>query len=408
MLMYSALILAAGNEKPMNSNVPRVLHQIAYKSIGEWILNSVSDATFKALVVNSNAEVIKDHFGNEITYIKQDSQNMSDNLAQAKSFLEKSNCVLILNATTPLIKKETINAAYSFHMQSGNFVTVLTSKSKVDSGIYFFDTNFLVSALSIMEKSSTNDVIKNLLSKGEKVGTYIVENDREIFSINDRVQLALAEKFMREEITTFHMKQGVTFISPETAYISGDAVIGSDTIIMPNTIIKGNTSIGGSCLIGPNTTIDCSKISNSVEIANSVVLESEVGENTHVGPFAYIRPNSKIGKNIKVGDFVEIKNSNIGDGTMLSHLTYVGDADVGEKVNFGCGTIIVNYDGVEKHRTTIGDNAFIGCNTNLVSPVNIGKSTFIAAGSTITEDVPDKAFAIARSRQTTKTNWKKK
>ncbi|MDD3765565.1 MAG: bifunctional UDP-N-acetylglucosamine diphosphorylase/glucosamine-1-phosphate N-acetyltransferase GlmU [Eubacteriales bacterium] len=413
--MYFALVFANCDEKQMNSSIPKVLHQIAYKSIGDWIFSSISAAASKAMVVHAGAEQVKEHFGDEISYIHQDGKSgIVSALTCAKDFLQSSEHVLIINSSTPLIQKDTIDAAFSYHKQSGSLATILALEEQESSEICFFNSKELVLSLESLDKSnfrpqsSLAHVVGQLFPKKESVGRYIVKNNMELFSINDRAQLALAEKFMREKIVASHMEKGVTFISPETAYISGDAVIGSDTIIMPNTIIKGCSKVGKGCCIGPNTTIDSSEIGNEVEIINSVVVQSQVGDSTHIGPFAYIRPGSKIGSKIKIGDFVEIKNSNIGDGTSISHLTYVGDADVGQNVNFGCGTVVVNYDGIKKYRSTIGDNAFIGCNTNLVSPVNVGKNTFIAAGSTITEDVPDKAFAIARSRQTVKTDWKRK
>ena len=202
-----------------------------------------------------------------------------------------------------------------------------------------------------------------------------------------------------------YKENGVTFIDEKTAYIEDGVKIGKGTVIEPNVYLKGNTIIGENVTIGFCTEISDAVIGNNVTIRHSVITKSSIDEGTTVGPFAYIRPDCKVGKNVKIGDFVEIKNSNIGDGTKLSHLTYVGDADVGEKINFGCGTVVVNYDGKKKHRTIIEDNAFIGCNTNLVSPVKVGKNAYTAAGSTITEDVPENALAIARERQVNKEDW---
>lgn len=182
-----------------------------------------------------------------------------------------------------------------------------------------------------------------------------------------------------------HKELGVIFIDEKTAYIEDDVVIGSGTVIEPCVYLKGKTVIGKNSKIGFCSEIVNSKIGDNVTITHSVVTDSSIDDGTTVGPFAYIRPNCSIGKNIKIGDFVEVKNSNIGDGTKISHLTYVGDAEVGKNINFGCGTVIVNYDGKKKHKTIIEDNAFIGCNTNLVSPVRVGKNAFTAAGSTITE-----------------------
>jgi bifunctional UDP-N-acetylglucosamine pyrophosphorylase/glucosamine-1-phosphate N-acetyltransferase len=202
-----------------------------------------------------------------------------------------------------------------------------------------------------------------------------------------------------------YIENGVVFIDTNSAWIDDGVVIGSGTVIEPNVMIKGDTVIGENVTIGFCSEIVNSKIGDNVTIKHSVITDSTIGKGTNVGPFAYVRPNCVVGENVKIGDFVEIKNSNIDDGTKLAHLTYVGDADVGKNINFGCGTVVVNYDGKQKHRTVIGDNAFIGCNTNLVSPVKVGKNAFTAAGSTITEDVPDNALAVARERQTVKEDW---
>lgn len=203
-------------------------------------------------------------------------------------------------------------------------------------------------------------------------------------------------------------KCGVTFVDETNAYIDETVVIGEGTVIEPNVRIKGNTVIGKNCVIGFCSDITDCQIADNVSIKHSVLTESKIGAGTTVGPFAYVRPNCIVGEKVKLGDFVEIKNSNIGDGTKLSHLTYVGDADVGKNINFGCGTVVVNYDGRNKHRTVIEDGAFIGCNTNLVSPVKVGENAYTAAGSTITDDVPADTLAIARARQVVKENWKRK
>ena len=222
---------------------------------------------------------------------------------------------------------------------------------------------------------------------------------------NDRVQLNEAEEIMRARINHRHMREGVTFVNPSVTYIEDGVVIGCDTIIGANVELKGNTVIGKNCVIGQGSRIENAEIGNGVEVMNSVVLDSKIGDNTSVGPFAYVRPNCIVGKKVKVGDFVEIKNSRIDDGTKISHLTYLGDSDIGKNVNFGCGTVTCNYDGKNKFRSEIGDNCFIGCNTNLVSPVKVGDRAYIAAGSTITEDIPEGSLSIARARQTNKEGW---
>ena len=200
----------------------------------------------------------------------------------------------------------------------------------------------------------------------------------------------------------------VIFHLPDTCYIHKDVKIGSETVVYPGTILEGNTVIGESCEVGPYSRVTDGIIGNNVKFMNSVMIQSQIGDNSTVGPFAYIRPGSEVGRNVKIGDFVEIKNSVIDDNTKVSHLTYVGDADVGKNVNFGCGSVLVNYDGKRKHRSKIGNNAFIGCNANLVSPVVINDYAYIAAGSTITDEVPEYALAIARNRQTIIENWVKR
>ena len=211
----------------------------------------------------------------------------------------------------------------------------------------------------------------------------------------------------RKEIIENLKANGVVFIDESNAYIDETVKVGEGTVIEPNVRITGNTVIGKNVTVGFCSDIADCKIADGVTIKHSVLTESEIGANTTVGPFCYVRPKCVVGENVKLGDFVEIKNANIGDGTKLSHLTYVGDADVGKGINFGCGTVVVNYDGKNKHRTVIEDGAFIGCNTNLVAPVTVGQNAFTAAGSTITEDVPADNLAIARARQVNKSGWER-
>ena len=212
---------------------------------------------------------------------------------------------------------------------------------------------------------------------------------------------------MNREIIEKYKSTGVIFIDENSVYIDESVEIGNGTLIEPNVMLRGNTIIGENVTIGFCSDITNSKINDGVTIKHSVIVDSEIGKDTTVGPFAYLRPNSKIGEKVKIGDFVEIKNSTIDDGTKLSHLTYVGDAEVGKNVNFGCGTVVVNYDGKKKHKTIIKDNAFIGCNTNLISPVTIEQNAYTVAGSSITDDVPKDSLAIARARQVVKKDWVK-
>jgi bifunctional UDP-N-acetylglucosamine pyrophosphorylase/glucosamine-1-phosphate N-acetyltransferase len=219
------------------------------------------------------------------------------------------------------------------------------------------------------------------------------------------LELHMARRAMQTSVVERHMHQGVSILDPSSAIISAEAVIGRDTVLMPGVVIQGETLIGEDCEIGPFTLLSDCAVGDRCVVNASQAHNSQIGDDTVVGPYAYIRPNCKIGSRVRVGDFVELKNSRIGDGTKIPHLSYVGDSDVGERVNVSCGAITVNYDGRDKHRTVIGDNAFIGCNTNLVAPVTVGKKAFTAAGSTITEDVPAGALGIARARQANKEGW---
>lgn len=226
-----------------------------------------------------------------------------------------------------------------------------------------------------------------------------------VFSLETVAEL---EPLLRERIVRRHIRAGVRVLDPNAVYIDPRVTIGRGTMLLPGTILRGETAVGCGCTIGPNAVVQDCVIGDETEINASQVNESTIGSRTHVGPFAYVRPGCAIGDDIKVGDFVEVKNSAIGDGTKISHLTYVGDSDVGRKVNFGCGTVTTNYDGVKKYRCTIEDGAFIGCNTNLVAPVTVGAGSYIAAGATITKDVPADALAVARAKQENKEGWAKR
>ncbi|WP_297981202.1 DapH/DapD/GlmU-related protein [uncultured Oscillibacter sp.] len=223
-----------------------------------------------------------------------------------------------------------------------------------------------------------------------------------VFSLETVAELELV---LRDRIVKRHIQNGVRVMDPSAVYIDPRVSIGRGTMVLPGSILRGETAVGRDCVIGPNAMVRDCTVGDETEINASQANESVIGSRTHVGPFAYIRPGCAIGDDIKVGDFVEVKNSTIGDGTKISHLTYVGDSDVGKKVNFGCGTVTTNYDGFKKYRCTIGDGAFLGCNTNLVAPVTVGDGSYTAAGSTVTEEVPPDALAVARSRQKNIEGW---
>lgn len=450
--MFTSVILAAGMGTRMKSKMPKVLHKVCGKPLSKWVIDAskAAGADKVCAVVGHKAETVKEVLGDVCEFALQAEQKGTGHaVMQAIDVIKNSKGeVVILNGDTPLITAETINKAIEYHKNNGNQATVITAIlddatgygrivrdndgsvlkiveqkdaseeekkiNEVNSGMYVFDAQSLVYALDKITPNNAQgeyyltDTLEILLSAGKKIGGYAISDNDEIRGINDRVQLNEAEKIMQKRINEYHMRNGVTMRNPESVYIEDGVEIGNDTEICQNVTIKSGTKIGSDCVIGSGSMLDRAVIHDGVDVLSSVILESEVDEGTHVGPFAYIRPNCHVGKEVKVGDFVELKNSNIDDGTKISHLTYIGDSDVGKRVNFGCGTVTCNYDGKKKYRTTIGDDCFVGCNTNFVSPINVGDGVYIAAGSTITEDIPENSLSIARARQVNKKGWKDK
>lgn len=450
--MFTSVILAAGMGTRMKSKMPKVLHKVCGKPLSKWVIDAskAAGADKVCAVVGHKAETVKEVLGDVCEFALQAEQKGTGHaVMQAIDVIKNSKGeVVILNGDTPLITAETINKAIEYHKNNGNQATVITAIlddatgygrivrdndgsvlkiveqkdaseeekkiNEVNSGMYVFDAQSLVYALDKITPNNAQgeyyltDTLEILLSAGKKIGGYAISDNDEIRGINDRVQLNEAEKIMQKRINEYHMRNGVTMRNPESVYIEDGVEIGNDTKICQNVTIKSGTKIGSDCVIGSGSMLNRAVIHDGVDVLSSVILESEVDEGTHVGPFAYIRPNCHVGKEVKVGDFVELKNSNIDDGTKISHLTYIGDSDVGKRVNFGCGTVTCNYDGKKKYRTTIGDDCFVGCNTNFVSPINVGDGVYIAAGSTITEDIPENSLSIARARQVNKEGWKDK
>ena len=444
-----AVILAAGQGTRMKSKLYKVLHSVCGKPMVQHVVDQVllTGVNETVVVVGHGAEKVKEQLGEEITYVLQNEQlGTGHAVVQAEPLLKnQSGITIVVCGDTPLITKETMEALLTHHEQTRAKATILTAKAddptgygriirneaghverivehkdasdeerlinEINTGTYCFDNELLFAALKKVGNDNVQgeyylpDVIEILQKNNEIISAFVTENFDETIGVNDRVALSRAEAIMRKRINESHMRNGVTIIDPQTTYIGPDVTISSDTIIYPGTVLSGVTSIGEECIIGPNTEIIDSKVGNLTAIKQSVVSKSEIGNQVTIGPFAHIRPESHIYDDVKIGNFVEVKKSQFGEGSKASHLSYIGDAEIGKDVNLGCGSITVNYDGENKFLTKVEDGAFIGCNSNLVAPVTVGKNAYVAAGSTITNDVPEKALAIARQRQTNKNDY---
>lgn len=446
-----AVILAAGQGTRMKSKLYKVLHPVCGKPMVKHVVDVVKELPFSEtiVIVGHGAEKVRSTLGEEVTYALQEEQlGTGHAVLQAAPILEKEEgTTVVLCGDTPLITKETLEKLLLHHEKEDASVTVLTANiddptgygrivrgenglverivehkdateeerriTEINTGIYCFDNRKLFVSLQKVTNNNAQgeyylpDVIEILKNEGEKIAAYRTDDFTETLGVNDRIALAEAERVMRKRILGHWMKEGVTIVDPDNTYISCEAIIGQDTTILPGTIIAGKTEIGSDCIIGPNTQITNSQVGNRTVIKHSVVTDSVIQDDVSIGPFAHIRPESRIGNDVRIGNFVEVKKSTIDNRSKVSHLSYIGDAEVGKDVNVGCGSITVNYDGRNKHLTRIEDGAFIGCNANLIAPVTVGEGAFIAAGSTITDDVPSLALAIARSRQTNKENYMK-
>ncbi|MDM5300138.1 bifunctional UDP-N-acetylglucosamine diphosphorylase/glucosamine-1-phosphate N-acetyltransferase GlmU [Bacillus vallismortis] len=446
-----AVVLAAGQGTRMKSKLYKVLHPVCGKPMAEHVVDEALKLSLSKLVtiVGHGAEEVKKKLGDKSEYALQAEQlGTAHAVKQAQPFLaDEKGVTIVICGDTPLLTAETMEQMLKEHTQREAKATILTAVAEdptgygriirsengavqkivehkdaseeerlvteINTGTYCFDNEALFRAIDQVSNDNAQgeyylpDVIEILKNEGETVAAYQTGNFQETLGVNDRVALSQAEQFMKERINKRHMQNGVTLIDPMNTYISPDAVIGSDTVIYPGTVIKGEVQIGEDTIIGPHTEIMNSSIGSRTVIKQSVVNHSQVGNDVNIGPFAHIRPDSVIGNEVKIGNFVEIKKTQFGDRSKASHLSYVGDAEVGTDVNLGCGSITVNYDGKNKYLTKIEDGAFIGCNSNLVAPVTVGEGAYVAAGSTVTEDVPGKALAIARARQVNKDDYVK-
>lgn len=414
-----AVVIAAGKGTRMKSNKSKVVHKIYGKELVKRVIETANKADIKDIitVVGHMKEQVQEVLGNTVKYAYQEELlGTGHAVMQTTKFLEgRKGKVVILYGDVPIIRPETIKSLVAKSVNNKEYATLLTAIydnptgygriirdeggnikeikeekdateeqkniTEINAGIYCFDIQELLLALKEIKPNNVQgeyyltDVIKIMNEKGLKTGALIVEDNTEILGVNDRFQLEMLTRVLRLRINQYHMKNGVTIEDINNTYIYDDVEIGIDTVIHPNTTIKSNVKIGENCEIGPN---------------------------------AYIREDCVIENNVKIGSFVELKKAIIKEKTKVPHLSYMGDCEIGANTNIGCGTITCNYDGFNKSKTIIGDNCFVGSNVNLVAPVTLGDNAFIAAGSTITDDVPKDSLSIARQRQINKEGWNKK
>jgi len=451
----AAIVLAAGKGTRMKSNLVKVMHSLGERPLLYWPVQAAKSAgaTRIAVVVGHQADRVRDAFATDgsITFATQHEQLGTGHAAAAAGELLAGfrGTVFILCGDVPLLRADTLLAMLAAHENKGAAVTVLTTHvsnpfgygrvvkreggricriveekdagpeereiREINSGIYCVDAEFLFRALAGLSNDNAQgeyyltDIVKTAADENRLCLSFPTNDPDEVMGVNDRVQLAAAAAILRSRINHELMLSGVSLIDPATAYIEAGVEVGADTVIYPHVHLSGRTVIGPDCVIEPHVIIRDCRLGSGVTIkAGSVLTEAEIGDGTAIGPMAHLRPGSVLGAHVKIGNFVETKKIVMGEGSKASHLTYLGDAEIGSDVNIGCGTITCNYDGVKKHRTVIGDNVFVGSDVQFVAPVVIGSNSLIAAGTTVTRDVPPDSLAIARTVQVNKEGWKLK
>ena len=443
------VVLAAGKGTRMKSKLYKVLHKVCGKTMVEHVVDAAQGVNPAEIVtiVGTGAGDVEKVLADKSKFAFQEKQlGTGDAVMTAREELgDKDGATLVVTGDTPLFTTDTFNELFKYHAEKGNAATVLTAEApnpfgygriirddqgnvlriveqkdgnpeelkvkEINTGVFCFDNQKLFEALKHVDNDNAQgeyyltDVLEILRNSGERVGAYKMPDFSESLGVNDRIALAQATKTMQRRINEQHMRDGVSFIDPDTAYIDADVKIGNDTVIEGNVVIKGNTEIGSDCYITSGSRIVDSKIGNNVTVTSSTVEEAEMDDNTDIGPNSHLRPKAIIRKGAHIGNFVEIKKAEIGENTKVGHLTYVGDATLGKDINIGCGTIFSNYDGVKKFHTNVGDHAFIGAGSTLIAPINVADHAFIAADTTVTKDVNKYDMAIGRGRQVNKPDY---
>lgn len=451
-MMNQVVILAGGHGNRMKAAIPKPMLRVLDVPMLGWVIRACEKAGLSRIcvVTGYKAQYIELYLGERYRTAYQAEQlGTGHAVMQAEKFIREfeDGNTLVLCGDAPFMDSETILQSLKQHMARENAVTVVTAElsdpkgygrvlrsqsgiaaiveekdatdaqravKEVNSGAYWFRTKSLLELLGGLSQSNAQgefyltDTIGLAIERGMKASAYRTENTDVILGANTRKDLLHLNEVARQRILDQHMDNGVNFVCTDGVIIGDEVEIGAETTILPGTILKGKTKIGSKCTIGPNCLIENCTIGDQVMLNAVQAYDSVIEDAVKAGPFVHIRPNSHLKNGVKIGDFVEVKNSVVGEQTAIAHLTYVGDSDVGKKVNFGCGTVTVNYDGMTKNRCVIGDNCFIGCNTNLIAPVKLGKGAYTAAGTTVTKDVPEYALAVERADLKLKEGYSKK
>ena len=444
-----AIILAAGQGTRMKSKLYKVLHPVCGRPMVDHVLTQIEANNMDEIVtiVGHGSEAVEQTLGDRTEYALQAEQlGTGHAVLQAEELLgAKDGITLIACGDTPLFTAQTFAELFEYHKQKGAVATVLTARTdnpfgygriirneigivnkiveqkdatqeeaavkEINTGVYVFDNKELFAALHKIKNDNAQgeyyltDVMEVFQKEGKIVAAYKMDDFEESMGVNDRLALSKATKVMRRRINEEHMRNGVTLIDPESTYIDIDVKIGNDTVIEPGVQLKGKTVIGTDCKIGAHSEIIDSQIGNNVTVTSSYIEDAVMHDNTDIGPYSHLRPQAEIKSGAHIGNFVEVKKATVGENTKVGHLTYVGDANLGHDINVGCGTVFVNYDGVNKHHTNVGDYSFIGSGSNIVAPVNIADHAYVAAGSTITDDIDAHDMGIARGRQVNKKGY---